>query len=150
MAPKVQKSVLKKGGRGAQLRCPAAASDPLAPLPVVPGCRADGRGEQGDRMWKPRILELKFQIQRNRERLRFEIDDHFDDPDNWITDESERKCEALDSLTWEGCFLIRTMALFHKATSVLTSDPSVQWRCVTAFVLKCLDAEIVALLRDIP
>ena len=116
MAPKVQKSVLKKGGR----------------------------------MWKPRILELKFQIQHNRERLRFEIDDHFDDPDNWITDELERKCEALDSLTSEGCFLIRTMALFHKATSVLTSDPSVQWRCVTAFVLKCLDAEIVALLRDIP
>ena len=143
MAPKVQKSVLKKGGRGAQLRCPAAASDPAPAW-------ADGRGEQGDRMWKPRILELKFQIQRNRERLRFEINDHFDDPDNWNTDEQERKYEALDSLTFEGCSLIRTMALFHKATSVLTSDPSVQWRCVTAFVLKCLDAEIVALLRDIP
>ena len=144
MAPKVQKSVLKKGGRGAQLRCPAAASDPAPAW-------ADGRGEQGDRMWKPRILELKFQIQHNRERLRFEIDDHFDDPDREIcSDELRRKDEALDSLTWNGCFLIRNMALFHKATSVLTSDPSVQWRCVTAFVLKCLDAEIVALLRDTP
>ena len=50
----------------------------------------------------------------------------------------------------KGVFLIWTMALFHKATSVLTSDPSMQWRCVTAFVLRCLDAEIVALLRDIP
>ena len=48
MASKVQKSVLKKGGRGARLRCPAAASDPVAPLPLVPESRADGGGEQGE------------------------------------------------------------------------------------------------------
>ena len=48
MATKVQKGCLKTGGRGARLRRSAAASDPLAPLPVVPESRADGGGEQGE------------------------------------------------------------------------------------------------------